>query len=63
MKHKYFGNIIAGLALDGELLAAAKVGILCASAVAAVVGTGLLYLLLPNGQVNPTTEEDRLSEA
>jgi hypothetical protein len=48
--------------LDGELLAAAKVGILGASAVAAVVGTGLLYILLPNGQMSETTEEGRLSE-
>lgn len=53
---------IAGLALDGELLSAAKVGILGASAIAAVVGTGLLYLLLPNGAANETTTEDRLSE-
>jgi Na+:H+ antiporter, NhaA family len=40
---------IAGLALDGDLLAAAKVGVLGASAIAAVVGTGLLYVLLPKG--------------
>jgi NhaA family Na+:H+ antiporter len=38
---------IAGLALDGELLSAAKVGVLGASAVAAVVGTSLLRWLLP----------------
>ncbi len=38
---------IAGLALDGELLSAAKVGILGASAMAAVIGTGMLYVLLP----------------
>ena len=39
----------AGLALEGEMLAAAKVGFLGASAVAAVVGPGGLYLLLPGG--------------
>ena len=38
---------IAGLALEGELLGAAKVGILGASAVAAVIGTLLLRWLLP----------------
>lgn len=38
---------IAGLALPGAGLAAAKVGILCGSAVSAVLGVGLLTLLLP----------------
>jgi NhaA family Na+:H+ antiporter len=38
---------IAGLALDGELLSAAKVGILGASGIAAITGTVLLYFLLP----------------
>jgi NhaA family Na+:H+ antiporter len=38
---------IAGLALEGETLDAAKVGILCASAVAAVVGMAALVTLLP----------------
>ena len=42
---------IAGLALEGALLDAAKVGILGASAVAAVIGTGMLYLLLPDRAV------------
>jgi NhaA family Na+:H+ antiporter len=40
---------IAGLALEGDMLAASKVGILGASAIAAVVGTGALYFLLPGG--------------
>ena len=40
---------ISGLALDGELLEAAKVGVLVASAIAAAIGTALLYLLLPDG--------------
>ena len=40
---------IADLALEGELLGAAKVGILEASALAAVIGTLLLYWLLPRG--------------
>jgi len=38
---------IAGLALDGELLAAAKVGILAASALSAVIGLALLHRFLP----------------
>jgi NhaA family Na+:H+ antiporter len=42
---------IAGLALEGELLDAAKIGILAGSAVSAVVGLGLLALGLPkNGE-------------
>jgi NhaA family Na+:H+ antiporter len=49
---------IAGLALEGELLAAAKVGILGASAIAAVIGTGLLFLLLPAGGVTGTGEAE-----
>jgi len=53
---------IAGLALDGELLAAAKVGILGASAVAAVVGTLLLRRLLPEGVATEAKEVDRLSK-
>jgi NhaA family Na+:H+ antiporter len=47
---------IAGLALEGELLEAAKVGILGASAAAAVVGTALLYYLLPTGGAAHTGE-------
>ena len=43
---------IAGLALEGDLLSAAKVGVLIASAFAAVLGTGLLRWLLP---INPET--------
>ena len=39
---------IAGLALEGALLSAAKVGILAASGIAAIVGTTLLYFLLPD---------------
>jgi NhaA family Na+:H+ antiporter len=39
---------IAGLALEGELLSAAKVGILAGSGIAAIVGTTLLYFLLPD---------------
>lgn len=38
---------IAGLALDGDTLDAAKVGVLGASAVAAILGMLLLYWLLP----------------
>ena len=38
---------IAGLALDGELLDAAKVGILGGSAISAVLGMGLLVAVLP----------------
>ena len=38
---------IAGLALEGELLDTAKVGILAGSAVAAAIGMLLLYKLLP----------------
>lgn len=38
---------IASLALEGELLDTAKVGILAGSALAAVIGMGLLYKLLP----------------
>ena len=37
---------ISGLALEGDALAAAKVGVLAASAVAAVVGCGLLMATL-----------------
>lgn len=38
---------IASLALEGDLLDTAKVGILAASALAGVIGMGLLYKLLP----------------
>ena len=38
---------IAGLALEGVLLNAAKVGILSGSALSAVIGTLLLFWLLP----------------
>ena len=38
---------IASLALDGALLDTAKVGILAGSALAAVIGMGVLYKLLP----------------
>jgi NhaA family Na+:H+ antiporter len=38
---------IAGLALEGTLLDAAKVGILTGSAVSAVAGLALLWLCLP----------------
>jgi len=40
---------IADLALEGELLGAAKVGILEASTIAALAGTSLLYWVLPAG--------------
>ena len=49
---------IAGLALDGEMLKAAKVGILGSSALAAAVGTGLLYVLLPKGGVEEGVGEE-----
>jgi NhaA family Na+:H+ antiporter len=38
---------IAGLALDGEILDAAKVGVLGASAMAAVIGMSILSIVLP----------------
>jgi NhaA family Na+:H+ antiporter len=38
---------IAGLALEGEMLDAAKVGVLGASTVAAVIGLSMLNYLLP----------------
>ncbi len=38
---------IAGLALEGEAIYAAKVGILVASLVSGVIGMGLLVALLP----------------
>jgi NhaA family Na+:H+ antiporter len=38
---------IAGLALEGEILDAAKVGVLGASAVAAAIGMAILNYMLP----------------
>jgi len=48
---------IAGLALEGNMLSAAKVGVLGASGIAAIVGTLTLYLVLPNGEVEEEGEE------
>jgi hypothetical protein len=42
-------SILLDAMLEGDMLAASKVGILGASAIAAVVGTGALYFLLPGG--------------
>jgi NhaA family Na+:H+ antiporter len=44
---------IAALALDGELLDAAKIGILGGSAVSAAVGIALLVLFLPRSETKP----------
>jgi len=38
---------IAGLALDGDLLVAGKVGTLVGSTFSAIIGLGILYLVLP----------------
>ncbi|MEE9133802.1 MAG: Na+/H+ antiporter NhaA, partial [Gemmatimonadota bacterium] len=46
---------IAGLALDGDVLEAAKVGVLGASAVAATIGMVLLGWLLPKPGTERTT--------
>ena len=43
---------IAGLALEGPSLVAAKVGVLSASAVAALIGMGILLLILPKPKVD-----------
>lgn len=40
---------ISGLALDGEALDAAKLGVIGGSALAGVLGMGLLLWLLPSG--------------
>lgn len=62
---------IAGLALEGDLLNASKVGILSASAFCAVVGSGLLYWLLSRNvrsnksddSSEPTSEPNERMEA
>jgi NhaA family Na+:H+ antiporter len=40
---------IAGLALDGATLDAAKAGVLAGSAISAAIGVGLLLTFLPAG--------------
>lgn len=53
---------IAGLALEGDALDVAKVGILCASLVAAVAGMGFLVAVLPKPPLEssaPEVHEDR----
>ena len=50
---------IAGLALDGDSLGAAKVGILGASALCAVVGMTMLTMILPKKPSPSGTGSDR----
>ncbi len=45
---------IAGLALDGELLTAGKIGTLLGSALSAILGLGLLLYFLPRNNVLPS---------
>lgn len=49
---------IAGLALDGELLANAKVGVMSASVIAALLGMAILSWLLPRGRSNEAATTD-----
>ena len=39
---------IAGLALDGDMLEAAKIGVLAGSLISAIVGMAILHRILPN---------------
>jgi len=48
---------IAGLALDGTLLNAAKVGILAGSVLSAIAGVSMLVLFLPKNPKDGRTDE------
>jgi NhaA family Na+:H+ antiporter len=48
---------IAGLALDGALLNAAKVGILAGSVLSAIAGVSMLVLFLPKNPKDGRTDE------
>jgi NhaA family Na+:H+ antiporter len=55
---------IAGLALDGELLATAKVGVMGASVIAALIGIVILSWLLPrSGSTGATTDDSGVNGA